>query len=186
MYLTVKQRGDYVATFRWIEVTLMEMLAGWVPTTPEMEAKLVFGAHIWDLAQHADSLGKRTHELRLPLQESLRPAPAYVEFLSELADVSDTNKRIIGFYDCILPSLKRRFMDYVAQVDPLLDGPTLRIIDRIVADNARMMEEGAALRKELVAFVVEDPAWLEALCQREHALHDVVVYRNSAPAAHPA
>src|SRR6185369_3528870 len=112
------QRGDYVATFRWIEVTLMEMLAGWVPTTPEMEAKLVFGAHIWDLAQHADSLGKRTHELRLPLQESLRPAPAYVEFLSELADVSDTNKRIIGFYDCILPSLKRRFMDYVAQVDP--------------------------------------------------------------------
>ena len=59
MNLTVQQRGDNVATFRWIEVRLMETLAAWVPTTPEMEVKLVFGAHIWDTAQHADMLGKR-------------------------------------------------------------------------------------------------------------------------------
>jgi hypothetical protein len=186
MYLNVKQRGDCVATFRWIEVTLMEMLAGWVPTTPEMEAKLVFGAHIWDVAQHADSLGKRTHELRLPLQDSLRASPAYVEFLTELADESETGKRIAGFYDCILPSLKRRFMEYTGQVDPLLDGPTLRIIERIVGDGARMMEDSAALRKELPALALKDEGWLEGLRQRERALRDIVVYRNPAPEAHPA
>jgi hypothetical protein len=185
MYLNVKQRGDCVATFRWIEVNLMELLAGWVPTTPEMEVKLVMGAHIWDVAQHADSLGKRTHELRLPLQDSLSPSPAYVEFLSELADVSETNQRIAGFYDCILPSLKRRLTEYAGQVDPLLDGPTLRIIDRIIADGARMMEEGAALRKEIPALAVVDQDWLEALRKRESALHDVVAYRDAASQAHP-
>ena len=37
MSLSVKLRGEYVATFRAIEVHLMEMLAAWVPTTPEME-----------------------------------------------------------------------------------------------------------------------------------------------------
>ena len=67
MLLNVTERGAHVATFRWIEVRLMETLAHWVPTTPEMEAKLLFGAHIWDAAQHADILGKRTQELRLPL-----------------------------------------------------------------------------------------------------------------------
>ena len=58
MPLDVKQRGDHVATFRWIEVRLMEILSSWVPTTPEMEVKLLFGGHIWDTAQAADALGK--------------------------------------------------------------------------------------------------------------------------------
>ena len=90
MYLNVKQRGDHVATFRWIEVRLMETLAAWVPTTPEMEVKLLFGEHIWDAAQHADALGKRTFELRLPLQHSLGPAGGYVDLLADVARVTDS------------------------------------------------------------------------------------------------
>jgi hypothetical protein len=56
----------------------METLAQWTPTSPEMEVKLMLGEHIWDAAQNADALGKRTRELRLPLQHSLRPVDAYV------------------------------------------------------------------------------------------------------------
>ena len=66
MALTVKQRGQHIATFRFVQVRLMEILSAWVPSTPEMEAKLLFGPHIWDTAQAADALGKRAHELRLP------------------------------------------------------------------------------------------------------------------------
>ena len=76
--LTVKERGHFVATLRYVHVTLMETLAAWVPTTPEVEVKLLLGEHIWDVAQHADSLGKRTFELRLPLQHSARAADPYV------------------------------------------------------------------------------------------------------------
>jgi len=47
-----------------------------------MEVKLLFGEHIWDAAQHADALGKRTFELRLRLQHSVRPADKYVEHAS--------------------------------------------------------------------------------------------------------
>ena len=53
--LTVKERGQFVATLRYVHVSLMETLAAWVPTTPEMEVKLLFGEHIWDVAQHADA-----------------------------------------------------------------------------------------------------------------------------------
>src|SRR5262245_13825631 len=98
MRLGVKERGAAVATFRFIQVSLMETLAAWVPTTPEMEVKLMFGAHIWDTAQHADAFGKRTIELRLPLQHSLRPADAYGTLLDELASVTRTPDRIAGLY----------------------------------------------------------------------------------------
>ena len=183
MPLDVKQRGDHVATFRWIEVRLMETLARWVPTTPETEVKLVFGAHIWDLAQHADSLGKRTHELRLPLQHSLEPSGDFVRYLGAMAAEVETDKRVAGFYDCLLPGLERRFRDYMGQVDQLLDGPTVRVLERILFDMERMKRECQALRQEVPAVASTDPAWLESQRRRESSLRDIVVGRAAAAVA---
>ena len=39
---------------------MMETTARWTPITPEMEAKVMMGRHIWEFAQMADALGKRT------------------------------------------------------------------------------------------------------------------------------
>ena len=156
----------------------METLAAWVPTTPEMEVKLLFGAHIWDAAQHADWVGKRTHELRLAAQHSATPAAGYVELLAELADTGDTAKRIAGFYDAVLPDLLLQFESYLARVDHLLDAPTLRILDRITNDVGRMTKEARALRDQLPALALDDDdEWLSGLRQRLAALGDVVEYR---------
>ena len=46
--LSVPDRAAAIATFRFIEVKLMELVATWTPSTPEMEAKVMFGRHIWD------------------------------------------------------------------------------------------------------------------------------------------
>jgi hypothetical protein len=183
MQLDVRQRGDHVATFRWIQVRLMETLARWVPTTPETEVKLAFGAHIWDVAQHADSLGKRTHELRLPPQASLPPSPAYVRFLEELAETTQSDRRVAAFYDCMLPALERRYRDYVARVDPLLDGPTLRIIDHLLVDIARMRTECRALRDEVPGVASTDEAWIERMRYHEAGFPGIVIGRAAEPAA---
>lgn len=183
MTFNVAQRGAHVATFRWIEVRLMETLAAWTPTTPEMEAKLLFGAHIWEAAQHADILGKRTHELRLPLQHSVKPQPAYVEYLDELRATTETAKRIAGFYDCALSGLHRRFEEYLSQVDPLLDGPTVRLLDRIRYDMDRMVAESRKLREEIAAFKEVDRHWLEALRGREAAVARIA---TDVPVVEPA
>jgi hypothetical protein len=113
MLLTVKQRGQYIATFRFIEVRLMEILSAWVPTTAEMEAKLLFGPHIWECAQAADALGKRTYELRLPLQHSLRPTARYVEMLDAVSAAAGAPSRVALFYDVILPALACRYRRYL-------------------------------------------------------------------------
>ena len=183
MQLNVKQRGDHVATFRWIQVRLMETLARWVPTTPETEVKLAFGAHIWDVAQHADHLGRRTHELRLPMQCSLEPSAGYLRFLADLAAIEQTDRRVAAFYDCMLPALERRYRDYTGRVDRLLDGPTLRIIEHILFDIARMKTEGRALRDEVVAATCTDAAWLEGLRREEAELEDIVIGRPAEPVA---
>ena len=183
MKLNVKERGEHVATYRWISVRLMEMLAAWVPTTPEMEVKLVFGAHIWDMAQHADIFGKRTHELRLPPQHSLKPSEDYVNFVADLGATTATDNRIAAFYDCLLPSLERRFRLYLSRVDPMLDGPTVRILERILFDIGRMLDEAGALLAEVPGVKLGDGAWLQQLRACDGALQDIVVHQMAAQPA---
>jgi hypothetical protein len=147
--LDVRDRGRHVATFRFLFVRLMETVAAWTPTTPEMEAKVLFGRHIWDFAQAADALGKRTFELRLPAQHSLAPAEGVAAALRELAALTGTAERLHGLYGLALPNVERRARAYVDAVDRLLDGPSVVILERILADLARQRAEAEALRQAL-------------------------------------
>ena len=169
MILPVKERGQFVATMRYMQVWLMETLARWVPTTPEMEVKLLFGEHIWDVAQHADALGKRTFELRLPLQHSVKPASAYADLLAELENAGPTPQRVAAIYDLMIPALVARYRRYLSQTDALSDAPTVRIVERFFVDSTRMIDAVRSLRAEL-ANLQPDAAWLENLKKREAML----------------
>ena len=168
--LTVKERGHFVATLRYVYVSLMETLAAWVPTTPEMEVKLLFGEHIWDVAQHADTLGKRTFELRMPLQRSLRPADLYVDFLATVAAIAPTPQRLAAMYDVVLPALAERQQRYLEKTDKLVDAPTVRILERFLTDTTRMLDSAHSLRHELPALQLADRQWAAALRTQEGTL----------------
>jgi hypothetical protein len=174
MSLSVKQRGQYVATFRFVEVRLMEIAAAWVPSTPEMEAKLLLGPHIWDFAQAADALGKRAHELRLPLQHSIPPNAAYLKVLETLAAVSGGPQRIAGLYDAILPGLALRYRRYLAQTDTLMDAPTVRIIEAILDTGVRMVREANDLRTQMPALQLADAEWARRLAAQESDIAEIV------------
>ena len=183
MSLSVQTRAENVATFRFIHVFLMETLARWIPNTPEMEVKVIFGRHVWDLAQQADALGKRTYELRAPLQFSLRPTEPYVRFLEEFARTKETAKKIHGLYEVILPGLETRYQKYLASTDRLLDEPTVRIMEGIIREFSRMRSEGKALRDELPRLGLPDQSWLEPLAAVEAAEVDMVAHRPAAAVA---
>ena len=166
MTLTIRDKADTLATFRFVSVHLMETLARWVPTTPELEIKTLFGRHIWDLAQHADLLGKRTFELRAALHYSRRPTGDYLAELERLSAATATADRIGNMYDVLLPDLAARYDRYVREADPLLDEPSVRVIDRIVADYPRLAGDRAAVVSERVDLAARrSPDGLGAITQ---------------------
>jgi hypothetical protein len=155
----------------------METLASWVPTTPEMEVKLLFGAHVWDMAQHADALGKRTHELRMPLQHSLEPCEPYRQLFANLALMQDTAERLACFYDGVLVALAARYRTYLERTDALLDAPTVRILHHITAEQARMRHEYQVLLDQLPALLLSQREPVEQFLSCEAALDDFVDHR---------
>ena len=143
MTQTIRERADTVGTLRYVSVFLMETLARWVPSTPELEAKVLFGRHVWEFAQHADALGKRTAELRAALHYNLPPTAGYGTLLQHLTSTAATADRIVSFYEGMLTELESRYRQYLDATDALLDDPTVRIIERVLPDLERMRREAA-------------------------------------------
>ena len=147
--MNVKQRGDAIGTFRYIAVRLMETVAHWTPITPEMEAKVLFGRHIYDYAQHADALGKRTFELRQPEHYTRPAAREYVEVLDMLRRAASTSERFSMLYEVVVPGLIRRYESYIRDTDGLLDEPSVVIMERIVADLRRQQLDSHRVRDSI-------------------------------------
>ena len=179
MSLTIRQKADAVGTFRHLSVWYMETLSRWVPTTPEMDAKVLFGRHIWELAQHADSLGKRTHELRAALHYTVPCAPQYDRPTQELAAATDSAERFMGFYEAALPDLDARYAMYLQDTDDLLDEPTVRILERARADIRRMCREATASAAECPALTTPSTSFASDLAARFAAVEgfDFIAFR---------
>ncbi len=67
------------------------------------------GRHIWEFAQMADALGKRTFELRMPEQHSIPPVPEYDAFLKDIIKGRTTGDRTATLYDGVIPGVIARF-----------------------------------------------------------------------------
>src|SRR3954447_5097956 len=149
MITSVSERGRSIATFRYICVWMMETTARWTPITPEMEAKCMMGRHIWEYAQMADALGKRTFELRLPEQHSIAPVAAYDAFLKEVVKTATTADRTAAFYDGVVPGIIARFKQYIEATDEILDEPSIVVLQRAIVDLERQRIDAAKLQREL-------------------------------------
>ena len=180
MDMTVRQRADWITTFRFISVYLMETLARWVPTTAEMEVKLLFGLHLWDFAQHADAFGKRAAALRVAQHTSRPPAEEFQKALDRFAGATSAAERVDALYDGLIPSLSGIYSAYVDQADHLMDETSVRILERAVADLERMRGEREALREERPDIVAEDRTFVDEIGSLV-ATAEVVDYRPDPP-----
>lgn len=169
MNLTVQGRARAVATFRHVAVWAMETCARWTPVTAQMEAKVMLGRHIWDHAQHADALGKRTYELRKPEHYTIPPSNDYAALLEAVVAPATAPERMAALYQGFLPGLIARYRAYVAATDAILDEPTVVVCERIVRDLERHVQEAAQLQREL-GWDVGAPA----LAARERAIDSMV------------
>ena len=109
-----------------------------------------------------------------------------MRFIADLAATKETERRVAGFFECLLPALGRRYDAYLAQVDVLLDGPSVQILERIKFDLSNMAAEGRALIAELPAVKLVDTAWLDGQRRLEASINEIVAINLPAAAASAA
>lgn len=132
----------------------MRALGGWIALTPELPAKLLFGRHVWDCAQHADAWGRRLPELRAPAQQSEPANDAMVAFMRLLESPEgprQTLERITGVYAVLKPHLVTLYARHLASTNPVYEPPTRRILARCLEEERRHAAAGTIVLGRLGA-----------------------------------
>lgn len=144
----------------------MRLLGGWIALTPELDAKLLFGRHVWDCAQHADLWGRRLPELRAPAQQS-EPANEGVVAFSSLVGTAEAPtqsvERVVAVYRVIKPHLATVYERHLAVTNPVYEPPTRRILARCIEEERRHAAAGVHVLQRLLAsspaLVARAQAW---------------------------
>src|SRR5262245_13071378 len=133
---------------------MMRILGGWIALTPELPAKLLFGRHVWDCAQHADLWGRRLPELRAPIHQSEPANDAVVRLLDLLEEAErpqDTLRRVVGMYRVVKPHLAAVYEHHLAATNPIYEPPTRRILERCLSEERRHVASGVVVFDGLLA-----------------------------------
>jgi hypothetical protein len=170
-HFSVDASARLIRHYRYVEERMMRVMGGWIALTPELPAKLLFGRHVWDCAQHADLWGRRLPELRAAAQQSEPANEAVVRFMDTLEaeeSYTGTPERLTGIYRVLKPHLVAVYEDHLAHANPVFEPPTRRILDRCLDEERRHAAAGQIVLEALTGEA--DPhrraeAWEERLRQ---------------------
>jgi hypothetical protein len=139
----------HMARFAFASRRSMELLATWVWRTPDLNAKLALGRHAYEQAVHANFFRQRSTELRPGLPAyGWQPQPVDLGPIDSafrgIVDAPSLPARLGAFYGSVLPSLLGRHEVYLQAADPILEGPSVRLLEHVVAEEQRQLAWGRA------------------------------------------
>jgi len=170
----VNENAKRFSNYHHAERELLHLLGGWLARIPETAVKIMVGTHIWDDAQHLEAIHQRLKELRYPSELPACPSVEYAELLDTLDQAGDTAQFLVAIYRILKPRLISACQWHLSQCDPLIDEPSVRLLERIIADETKSVLEGqGALDAIVTAGELESLlAWQTKLEKMAQALGD--------------
>jgi hypothetical protein len=152
---TVEETARRVGNYRWVEMRLFETLGGWVATVPELDVKIRLGTHCYHHAWHSELWHQRLPELREMDPERLT-APANEGVAAFMAAVAEpeaagaTIEKLVGVYRVLIPHKVAAYTFHLNHTSGITDGPTIRALRFILADEAEDWRDGEMLIQSLL------------------------------------
>jgi hypothetical protein len=129
---------------------LVHLSSGHLALEPRFDVKAVLGDHLYDDARAVGKLRHRLHELGEPSEYPAAPSEDLAELLDS-ANEAGTQEYLEIAYGELKPTLSAAFRVHLANLDPLIDEPSLRLLTQLVHRQDRHVAELPG-RRERVAF----------------------------------
>ncbi|HEY3810453.1 MAG TPA: hypothetical protein VGL49_03380 [Acidimicrobiales bacterium] len=164
---------------RWVESRLFEILGGWVATTPEVDAKLLFDRHSQHHAWRAGQWWDRLPVLAGAERDAyvVAPSEGVAAAATDLGGLGGTVARLAGAYRVALPRLAGAYQGHRSAANPASDGAAIRTLDLLLPDVTGDWREGEVLLQGMLV----DGAAVEAAAATVARLEGLLVTGQALP-----
>ena len=129
---------------------IVHLSSGHLALEPRLEVKALLGDHLYDDARAVTKLHRRLYELRTPSEYPGAPSEELAALLDR-ANEAGTQEYLEIAYGELKPTLIAGFRIHLANLDPIIDEPSLRLLTQLLHRQDRHVAELPAGR-ERVAF----------------------------------
>jgi hypothetical protein len=139
---TVDELGRRVRRWIAVEELLFETLGRWARELPDPTVKRLCGTWCHRHAWHAELWRDRLPTVVAGADPDDDVEAWLTPLRTALTDVGTSDEALAALRESLLPALEDAAAEHREAIDPLLDGPTARVLDLVSADLAA---EAAAL-----------------------------------------
>jgi len=152
--LAVEQCVARLKRYHYAFKRLHHIFTARITAEPIYELKMGFSLHAHLCAEHVTALRKRVGEMREPpLGLEAIPHPALEVFFDEILAAPGTEELLLGLYERALPALKASLEKHLADTNPLVDQPSVRLCRFALLELDDMLKFGAAT----IASLIDEP-----------------------------
>ncbi|MCI0641885.1 MAG: hypothetical protein L0Y72_11175 [Gemmataceae bacterium] len=138
--------------YHYAFVRLHEIFTARITAEPVYELKTGFSHHAYLCAEHVQALRNRVAEMREPpLGLEDVPHEGLGVFFDEILAAPTTEALLVGLYEEALPALDRALERHLADTNPLVDAPSIRLIRFARMELSDMIDFGRQCIECLVA-----------------------------------
>jgi hypothetical protein len=156
-----------IGHYCWIEMRAFETLGGWSASVPEPDVAATLATHGRQHGWHAElwhdllpvigeasgpsraagsaKSGKRRLEADRYVEAPNAALVAVTDALAEPAAPELTLEKLVGAYRVLLPHSVTVYRRHLATASPISDGPTIRALQLVLADQLNHWRDGEAL-----------------------------------------
>ena len=141
--------------YKWFEMRMFELMAGWIATVPELDIKIRLGAHSYHHAFHSELWHKRLPELREmnPDRKTVPPNPEFEVFVEALGAPEGDDKtieKLVGMYRVALPAVIATYTYHRNNTSQITDSPTIRSLNFCLNDDLEEWVEAEMTIQSLI------------------------------------
>jgi len=146
------ESAERLGHYAWVEARLFEILGGWVPEVPELDAKLLLGSQSHHHAWHAELWVRRLPVLAGIDHDDLTVAAndELTAFMHELAEPVTSVEKLAGVYRVMLPHLVATYGAHLERTSMVTDAPTVRALNLVLADETEDWRQGELVVQSLL------------------------------------
>ena len=123
---------------------LVHLSCGWLALEPAFERKYQLGDHLHDDARAVTKVKRRLYELRHPSDYPGAPGDELNALLDALAAADTPEAYCELAYDVVKPTLAAAMRLHLAELDPVTDEPSLRLLEQVAGRQERHAPRGGA------------------------------------------